>query len=110
MHVPAIHLKPDFTLNHPLLEGYDSNNYLCSLAQDPGRSGPAVEQRMDHSLVTPVVLGGVLWIYPRGDPTHCCTDSTHHAADHCYTASQGAAGGVTPQTRSKKFLHVILAQ
>lgn len=55
-------------LTLPLLVGYDSNNCLYSPGQDPGGSGPPMGRRGNHMSVTPVVLGWILWIYPRGDP------------------------------------------
>ena len=98
-----------YPLNHPLLVGYDSNSCLCSLAQDPGRSGPAVRRRRDHSLVTPMVLGGVLWIYPRGDPPVVAL--TVHTTLLAIVTLQVKVlqVGVTPRTRSTQLLHVILA-
>ena len=60
-------------------------------------------------MVTPVVLGGVLWIYPRGDPPVVAL--TVHTTLLAIVTLQVEVlqVGVSPRTRSKQLLHVILA-
>ena len=71
-----------------------------------------MRKRRGHSSVAPAILnfGGVLGIYPREDPP--VITLTIHAmllAIVTLQVMKVLQVGVTPQTRSKELLHVILA-